>query len=55
MRVAIQGSGHKAAKLSLDKILIALDQGESCSTATDPREVAATEIHDIVFTESRIL
>jgi hypothetical protein len=49
VRVAVQGAGHKVAEFSSAKVVIALDPGESCPTATNPCEVAASEVQDIVF------
>jgi subtilase family protein len=49
VRVAVQGAGHKTAKLDANKIVIALDSGETCPTSTDPCELPAGEIRDVVF------
>jgi subtilisin family serine protease len=49
VRVAVQGGGHKPSRLQLGKIVIALDAGEHCPTASNPCEVDSKEVQDIVF------
>jgi hypothetical protein len=49
VRVAVQDGERDLSKLQVSKIVITLDAGEHCPTASNPCEVDPKDVQDIIF------